>query len=193
MKRRHFFRFAVLSGFFAFITQMIQGLFRPAHAQTWQKVNANRAETLNTANTYQVNGLGVGTAASATAGEIRATNNITAYFSDYRLKENIRPIENPLAKISQISGVYYTNNKRAQSFGYTDLSQQVGVIAQEIQTVLPEIIKPAPFDSEVGPDGKLVSRSGENYMTVQYEKIVPLLIESIKVLNERIEQLERNR
>lgn len=246
MKRRQFFRFAVITGFFGMLVQAIQGLFRPAQAATWQKVssgapvtsvngltgavtlnnthvgapttggsgatgtwgisisgNANTATSATTAttattanglatgNNYQVNSLGVGTAASGTAGEIRSINNITAYYSDYRLKENIRPIGEPLAKIQQISGCYYNSNARAASFGYTDKSLQVGVIAQEIQKILPEAVKLAPFDTTVGTNGELRSTSGETYLTVQYERIIPLLIESVKELKARVEELER--
>ena len=85
--------------------------------------------------------------------------------------------------------MYYTQNKLAESFGYNNYEQQVGVIAQEIQEVLPEAVKFAPFDREM-KDGKEVSKSGEEYLTVQYEKVVPLLIEAIKELQERVKRLE---
>jgi len=134
-------------------------------------------------------GLGVGTSASATAGEIRATNNITAYYSDKRLKKDISRIDAALNKVLSISGVYYTQNKVAEKFGYHNYSRQVGVIAQEIEKVLPEAVKLAPFDIE-DVDGNSVSKSGENYLTVQYEKLIPLLIEAIKELSLKVEYLE---
>jgi hypothetical protein len=137
----------------------------------------------------QLASLGVGTGASGTGGEIRATNNVTAFYSDKRLKDIVGPIDNALYKVSKISGVYYTQNKLAESFGYNNYEQQVGVIAQEIQEVLPEAVKFAPFDREM-KDGKEVSKSGEEYLTVQYEKVVPLLIEAIKELQERVKRLE---
>jgi hypothetical protein len=137
----------------------------------------------------QLASLGVGTGASGTGGEIRATNNVTAFYSDKRLKDIVGPIDNALYKVSKISGVYYTQNKLAESFGYNNYEQQVGVIAQEIQEVLPEAVKFAPFDREM-KDGKEVSKSGEEYLTVQYEKLVPLLIEAIKELQERVKRLE---
>ncbi|MEY4616518.1 MAG: hypothetical protein RJB66_1478 [Pseudomonadota bacterium] len=237
MKRRNFFRFAFITGFFGLISQMILGFIRPARAATWQKVGsapvtsvagktgavtlvasdcgapstngtgasgtwsinvsgnagtASSASALVTANTYQVSSIGVGTTAGS-AGEIRATNNITAYFSDYRLKENIRPIESALAKIDQISGCYFNMNSRAQAHGFKDGSQQVGVIAQEIQKVLPEAIQLAPFDSRLNENNQYQSISGENYLTVQYEKIIPLLIEGIKELQARVGELESQR
>ena len=62
---------------------------------------------------------------------------------------------------------------------------QVGVIAQQVKEVLPEAIKPAPFD--IDENGNSIS--GENYLTVQYEKLVPLLIEAIKELREEVREL----
>ena len=120
--------------------------------------------------------MGVGAAATGTAGEIVATNNITAYYSDKRLKDNIQQIENALQLVNQISGVFYTQSKFAEQFGYTDYRKQVGVIAQEIQAIMPEAVAIAPFD--MNKEGN--SKSGENYLTVRYERLVPLLIEAIK-------------
>lgn len=66
---------------------------------------ASTANGLNTSNNYQVNSLGVGTAASTIAGEIRAANNITAYYtSDKKFKENIQDIPNALNKVESIGG-----------------------------------------------------------------------------------------
>ena len=131
--------------------------------------------------------LGVGSAApQSTIGQIVASDNIIAYFSDARLKENIAPIPDALAKINTLSGVTYNSNDLAESYGYTDRSQQVGVLAQEVKVVMPQVIKPAPFDT----DGEGNSISGQNYMTVQYEKLVPLLIEAIKELTAKVNDLE---
>ena len=146
---------------------------------------------LVTGNNYQVNSFGVGTAASGTAGEIRATNDITAFYSDLRLKENITPIADALTKVCSLRGVTYNANDVAASFGYTR-EEQVGVIAQEVEKVLPQVVKAAPFDIDVDDDGNEYSRSGENYKTVKYEKIVPLLIEAIKELSEKVRRLEND-
>jgi hypothetical protein len=135
----------------------------------------------------QINSLGVGTPASGVTGEIRATNEITAYFSDRRLKENIEIIKDSLEKVLKISGVTYTGNRLAEKFGYDRHKRQVGLLADEVEAVLPEIIRPAPFD--IDKDGN--SKSGENYKTVQYEKIVPLLVEAIKALAAEIEELKK--
>ena len=66
---------------------------------------------------------------------------------------------------------------RSKSLGYDNEEKQVGVCAQEVEEVLPEIIKPAPVDS--------------NYKTVQYEKLIPLLIEGIKDLSKQVSVLKQ--
>lgn len=119
----------------------------------------------------QISSLGVGTAASGTVGEIRATNNITAYYSDMRLKTKLRNISGALEKVLSLNGFYFRPNEEAKRMGYEDVIE-VGVAAQEVQNVLPEIVVPAPID--------------DKYLTVRYEKLIPLLIEAIKELNEKI-------
>lgn len=144
--------------------------------------------TASTANT-QVKSLGVGVAGSNTSGEIRASGNISSNYSDERLKENIEVIENALEKVCSLRGVTYNANHLAESFGYTNKEKQVGVLAGEVEKVLPEVVKPAPFDIMLFESAE-ISRSGENYKTVQYEKLVPLLIEAIKELNKEIKELK---
>lgn len=109
-------------------------------------------------------------------GEITSTGDIIAFASDERLKENIEPIENALHKVINLSGFTYNFNETGQSLGFDANIRYVGVSAQEVQRVLPEAVKPAPADS--------------NYITVQYEKLVPLLIEAIKELKEEVEELK---
>ena len=120
--------------------------------------------------------LGVGTNSSGTAGEIRATNDITAYFSDERLKDIEGPIPNAIDKVMSISGYYYRENETAKELGYDNDNRQVGVSAQEVQAILPEVVTEAPIDDQ--------------YLTVHYDKLVPLLIESIKELKREIESLK---
>ena len=119
--------------------------------------------------------IGVGTAASAVAGEIRATSTITAGYSDDQLKTRLGNIENALDKVMTLNGFYYEPNQIALDLGYT-VSRQVGVSAQEVQKVLPEVVVPAPID--------------DKYLTVQYEKMIPLLIEAIKELKSEVEVLK---
>lgn len=145
-------------------------------------------QAVATSSNVQFNSLGVGTAASGTAGEIRATNNITSWYSDQRLKENITLISNALEKLCQLDGVTFNANNVAEEYGFTDKSKQVGVLAQQVEKVLPEAVKPAPFDIMLYEDTE-ISRSGQNYKTVQYEKLVPLLIQAVKELNEKVEKV----
>ena len=136
-------------------------------------------------NTYSFYGAGDG----YFSGQILATNNITAYYSDRRLKRDVVEIKNSLDLIRQISGVYYKQNDVAKSYGYDSEETQIGVIAQEIQKVIPQAIAPAPFDIKV-VDGKVTSKSGENYLTVLPDKIIPVLIQAIKQLDERLSAIE---
>ena len=131
-------------------------------------------------------GLSVGTTSDPGAGAIYATGAITAFFSDKRLKTVSGKIENALDKVAKLSGVYYTFNDTAKSFGYDSDEVQVGVLAQDVEDVLPEIVKAAPFDLDENNN----SKSGENYKTVQYEKLVPLLIEAINELQAKVKLLE---
>ena len=103
---------------------------------------------------------------------INAGGDVIAFASsDERLKDNIKPIENPLEVISQISGNTFDWNSEKQNI-YN--GKDYGVIAQEIQKVMPE----------------LVDTRDNGYLAVKYDKIVPLLIESIKELKKEIEELK---
>ena len=118
-------------------------------------------------------------------GPVAATGNIYAYYSDERLKTKISNIPNALDKIQKLNGFYYTNNDLAKSFGYKEDSIQIGVSAQEVKEVFPEIVSLAPFDSISG-----ISESGEDYLTVDYTKLVPVLIEAIKELRKELNELK---
>jgi hypothetical protein len=103
-------------------------------------------------------------------GILSVTDDITAFYSsDYRLKDNITPIDDPLAKVLSISGNTFTWNDKSHHTG-----EDVGVVAQEIREVLPQI----------------VTERDNGYLAVDYQKIVPLLIEAIKELNAKVENLE---
>jgi hypothetical protein len=123
----------------------------------------------------QLASLGVGTAASGTAGEIRATNNVTAYYSDDRLKTKLGNIEGALDLVGRLNGFYYEANQTAVDLGY-EVKREVGVSAQEVEAIMPEIVAPAPID--------------DRYLTVRYERLAPLLIEAIKELKDKVESLE---
>lgn len=136
--------------------------------------------------TARVASLGVGVNASGNTGEILATGDITVYYSDARLKANIRDIDGALDKLAGIRGVYYTQNEVAERFGYSNYAVQVGVLAQEVQTVLPEVVTIAPFDRAADAP----SASGESYLTVKYDRLVPLLINAVKELAAEIKELK---
>jgi hypothetical protein len=157
-----------------------------------QNTTGSAATFTSTSQNSQFNSVGVGTAASGTTGEIRATNNVTAFYSDKRLKTGITPISDALSKICSIHGVTFQSNDTAAKYGYTDKKVQVGVIAQEVKEVLPQAVVAAPFDIGQNKDGSEYSISGENYLTVQYEKLVPLLIEAIKELKVEVDQLKNS-
>lgn len=117
--------------------------------------------------------------------------DIIAFSSDIRIKKDIRQIEHPLEKIKQIRGVRYNHNEFGLEQGMPK-EPQVGVIAQEVEKVLPEVVTLAPFDYDgVDDHGNKRSKSGENYKTVKYEKIVPLLIEAIKELSAQVDDLKK--
>jgi hypothetical protein len=151
-------------------------------------ITLSAPQDIATSSNPQFGSLGIGTAASGTAGEIRATNQITSYYSDERLKEDIVEITDALEKVMALRGVTYKPNSIAESLGYKK-QNEVGVIAQDVEKVLPEAVKPAPFDIMLFENTE-ISRSGQNYKTVQYEKLVPLLIEAIKELNKEVQQLK---
>jgi hypothetical protein len=106
-------------------------------------------------------------------GTVKASDDIIAYASsDERLKNDIKPIENPLQKINQISGNSFVWNEEKQNI-YK--GKDYGVIAQEIEKVLPE----------------LVQEKTDGYKAVKYDKLVSLLIEGIKELNNEVSELKK--
>ena len=158
--------------------------------------------TTNSTNIYYSTGnvgIGISTPTSyalQVVGSIGATGDVTANYSDSRLKTVINKLDNALNKINKLNAFTYTNNDLAKSFGFTDDIIRVGLSAQEVQEVLPEAVRPAPFDIET-QDDKIISKSGKNYITVQYEKLVPLLIAALQeetklrlVLEDKLNKLE---
>ena len=136
-------------------------------------VTISIGQAVATTDNLRFNSLGIGMAASATAGRIDATNDVVAFSSsDIRFKENIVPIENALDKISKISGnTYDWKEENKIEHGYE--GNDVGVIAQEIEAVLPQ----------------LVQTRENGFKAVKYDKLVALLIEGIKEQQTQIEKL----
>ena len=155
---------------FAALTQsggelLIKSGATPTTAVTFSGANATVAGTL-------------ASGALTVTGAITATSEITAYFSDSRLKNFHGKIDNALNKVVQLNGYYFTENEVAKSLGFTNDERQVGVSAQEVFAILPEVVAAAPIDSQ--------------YMAVRYEKLVPLLIEAIKELKAELDELKNN-
>ena len=124
---------------------------------------------------------GLGVAASATIGRFDASNDVVAFStSDERLKKYVKNIPNALDKVSQINGVTFqwkkTDDETKQNV-HSFEGKDVGVIAQEIEKVLPEVV---------------ITRDN-GYKAVKYEKIIPLLIESVKELKAEIEELKKSK
>ena len=114
-------------------------------------------------------------------GSIEATGNITANASDIRLKDIKGLITNPLSKVKQLNGIVFNWNEIANKYANHDMERDhVGLIAQDVQKVLPEVVT----TSAIG------KHDGKEYLTIWYEKLVPLLVESIKELSEKVDKLE---
>jgi len=136
--------------------------------------------SVGTLTNLQTTSLGVGTAATGTSGEIRATNNITAYYSsDAQFKENIRPVPNALEIVTAIGSDLYdwTDAYIAEhggEDGYFVQKSDFGVIAQKVQSVFPQAVR-------TRPDGSLA---------VDYEKLGTLAFGAVEQLLKRVEALE---
>jgi len=106
-------------------------------------------------------------------GLIRATNDVIAYYgSDERLKTNIQPITGSLNMLKQING-YYFDWKEMPGI-HENEGHDIGVIAQEIESILPEI----------------VTTRDNGYKAVKYEKLVAILIQAINEQQEQINELK---
>ena len=136
---------------------------------------------LGTGSDVQFDSFGVGTAASGTTGEIRATNDITAFYSsDVSLKENIHNISSPMDKVQNLNGVLfdwkqdYIDGKGGED-GYFVRKRDVGVVAQDVEKVLPEVVG-------TRPDG---------VKAVKYDRLCALLIECVKDLQTQVNDLKK--
>ena len=107
-------------------------------------------------------------------GSLTTGGEITAYYSDVNLKTNIQPIANALSKIEAIRGVTFDPNQTALDLG-VDNTHQMGVIAQEVEAVAPELVVPSAY---------------EGYKTVKYDKLTALLIEAVKELSAEVKNLK---
>lgn len=113
-----------------------------------------------------------------TDGSFRAEGDITAFYnaSDIRLKENLKPIEGALSKVDLLNGYTFNYKNRKDEF-------IPGLIAQDVQKVLPEAVY----------NLQKVDDSGEDYLGVRYETLVPLLVEAIKELKAEVDELKKGK
>ena len=119
-------------------------------------------------------------------GNASLRGTLTESASDDRLKNKIENIQDALSKVQSLDGFKYTWNDNSPE-DFDKQEERIGVSAQAVQAILPQIVKSAPFDTN--PDtGE--SLTGNDYLTVQYEYLVPLLIEAIKELAAKVEELE---
>jgi hypothetical protein len=143
-------------------------------------VTLSTPQSIGTASSVQFGSFGVGTAASGTTGEIRATNNVTAFYtSDKKFKENIKDIPNALDKVEAIGGKLFdwTDSyiqERGGEDGYFVKKSDFGVIAQDVQAVFPEAVR---------------VKSDET-LAVDYEKLSALAFAAIKELKAEIDALK---
>jgi len=131
--------------------------------------------TVATQDTGTVNYVG---GSHAFAGQITCNNNITAYSSDGRLKKNVTVIEDAVAKVKSLGGYAYDwDMGKCNEVGFSPANEhEHGLIAQEVQKVMPDAVAPAPFNEE--------------YLTVRYERIVALLTAALNEQQRHIESLE---
>jgi hypothetical protein len=147
-------------------------LYIQTHGGTGFEMDSSRDIKINES-------LGIGVAANGTTGRLDCSNDVVAFStSDERLKENIKPLDSALDKVLKINGVSFdwkelTEEEKKTIHG--NEGHDVGVIAQEIEEVLPEV----------------VTTRDSGYKAVKYEKIVPLLIESIKELKSIVEEQQK--
>jgi hypothetical protein len=144
-------------------------------------LTATTATSLNTGGNYRVNSFGVGTDGSGTTGEIRATNNITAYFSsDAKFKENIKDVDGALDKVCAIGSKTfdwtdeYIDSKGGED-GYFVRKSDFGVVAQDVQQVFPQAVR-------TREDGSLA---------VDYEKLATLAFGAIIELRAEINSIKK--
>jgi hypothetical protein len=119
--------------------------------------------------------------------DICSTGNVVAYYSDRRLKENLKVIEGALDIVKSWTGYRYNANPTAVAYGYDASKSEIGLIAQEVQATTPEAVEQAPFDVS---DVKGKSKSGKNYLTLKYERLVPVLVQAIKEQDVQIQELK---
>ena len=134
------------------------------------------------------------TTGNITANNAYITTNVYAGYSDDRLKTDKYPLSNVLRVLPNLSTFnYYPNTSFCQDLGIeTKNEREIGMSAQEVSTYFPEVVCPAPCDvMQDELSGETCSRTGLDLLTIRYERLVPVLFQAIRELNEKIERLEK--
>ena len=162
------------------------------------RISANSLWTKNGTHIYNnnTNNVGIGTTEPSAyklhvVGSIGASGDITASYSDERLKNITEHINDVLPILSKINVFRYNCNDIGEKYGYDKSKNELGLSAQEIQKYYPELVSLAPFDSVYDSEKKkIISKSGEEYLTLNYERLVPVLLQGIKELKQEINELK---
>ena len=143
-----------------------------ANAYSLPTYPANMNQYVRTTDNVHFEGLMVGQTSGSTANTIRCVGDVVAYYSsDKRLKDNIKPIENSLDKVNKLTGYEFDWNDKQEVYEGHD----IGVIAQEVEEVAPEIVE---------------TREHDGYKAVKYEKLTALLINAVNELTEQNKELK---
>ena len=165
--------------------QLTNGAGYTTNTGTLTQVTSGGATTVSAGNGIGLNtGSGTITMSGSYSGSFSVTGNLTAYSSDVRLKDFKGQIENALDKVDKLSGHYFEWNDTAKGIDADAFKDgvEVGVIAQEVEQVMPEVVTDAPIVK--------IHNLDTDYKTVHYDKLVPLLIEAIKELKGEVEELK---
>ena len=163
------------------------GLYWESHGGGWQMTDSTWIRAYNSKAIYCEN-------------TIACTGDIIAYYSDMRLKKNIVPIDDALEKLMGLSTFTYEANEVAESLGYKPHERNLGFSAQEVKKILPEVIRRAPCDIGETNDvtGVTASKTGEDYMTLLYDRMLPFVVKALqeestarRELQTRVEALEK--
>jgi len=143
--------------------------------------STNISTTPDGATNYLVGVGAVGSAQSAKACTSVYMSSSVLYASDFiipsdsRLKIDVEELDNALQNVLTMNGARYTWNDIAIKLGYGDTSRQVGVIAQDIANVYPEIVE----------------TNNQGYLNVKYDRLAAVLIQAIKELNQKVVELQK--
>lgn len=155
----------------------VSGLSIGTYGVGFNGVYGQTTDVINGWSGYFTQDIGVDGAGYAVGGWITA--------SDKRLKSDIVPIDSPLEKLKMINGLYYTIESKSKPYNSELLittRKQYGVIAQDVEKVFPEMVSEKAIFNNAGDDTL--------YKTVNYDQLIPVLIEAVKELNDKVDELQ---